>query len=141
MAATSPLYPLPQEKSASLAPSHFLLVFFSFAQTTATAPGKRLLSGIFIENGGIKFISPEDISAYTPAKVARVHQRQSLSFHASLSALRSVTAPLCDDTTLAEDGSSLILDAGRVTIKRSSPSSISLEWNSSAVTDMLADGT
>ena len=82
------------------------------AQATAAAPGKRLLSGIFIENGGIKFISPEDISAYTPAKVARVHQPQSLSFHASLSALRSVTAPLCNYTTLAEGGSSLILDAG-----------------------------
>ena len=128
-----------QPSTSSASASATTTVTTPTTTTTVTIPGKRLLSGIFIENGGIKFISPADISAYTPAKVARVHQRQSLSFHASLGALRSVAAPLCDDTVLAEDGSSLVLDAGRVTIRRSSPSSISLEWNSSAVTDMLVD--
>ena len=91
---------------------------------------------------GIIFISPADIAAYTPAKVAKVHQRQSLPFHATLRALRAAIAPLCDDVAFAEDGKALVLDGGRVTITRSGTDArgaVTLEWNSSAVTDMLVD--
>ena len=60
---------------------------------------------------GITFISPADIAARV-VKVAKVHQRQSLPFHAATSPLRRT---------------------GRRW------GTVTLEWNSSAVTDMLVD--
>lgn len=142
-ATAAPLLPSSSEttSSSTLSPSSSSALTVSTTSGAGIQGQKRMFSGIFINDNGIKFISPADIAAYTPMKVAKVHQRQTLSFHASLRALYSAIGPLCDDIVLSEDGTSLVLDGGRVSITKSAPAatSISLEWNSSVVTDMLVD--